>query len=754
MSYFVTVSSLVGGGILGRQSVTLPISTSPVDIVVPAAGATVNVYEHGTTTPVDVYATSDGSGDPASQPITTDSNGDIVISEGVSAYLEQPAVVDIVVSGSTLAVARTFVVGLPEDGEGGGGSTGIGLAVEGSSGGKVLETDGSGNLQEGVGTTALASAIAAANGALPASVAGTVVTHAATDFEAAGTAASQISALHLGTASTHASTDFDAAGASASAITVHIAATDPHGDRSYAAGLVTTETASRIAADALKAPLLNPVFSGASGDTPAGSDSSSKFATTLFVQNLISAAASGLTVHQASQWATNGALASNTYNNGAGTLTANANGALSVDGGAPALNDRVIVKDEATQTHNGIYTVTTVGSGSVPWVLTRATDMSTGTEVEGAYSFVSGTGGTINSNSGWSVSGSGPWTLGTTAIVWNQFSAAGTVTASNGLVKTGQNIAPTYGTTANTVAQGNDARIVGAAQASTLGSASTHPATDFDAAGAASNVAAAIFQAASAGPRGAMSASGTLVANSVQPLTGAAGTATAVVNAALPTAGLAIGNWILTKRTDDGTAVGAFATNVTGLIRGVAASSVSLTLTNDSILWVYLGSSAGWYDFAGHKTLGSLLAYMDANVALAAGQVTVNGSGFGTLADTDADLQTTLNDIDANLTTALSTAAAAATPADVTAATDGLIMQVTENSDASWPSRNPNGPTQWVSLGTDKGAYAAGTFQQYDIVTSGGNSYSSKITQTLSGAFNASNWYEIPVALGDSLIEK
>lgn len=46
-------------------------------------------------------------------------------------------------------------------------------------------------------------------------------------------------AVHgLGTASTHAAADFDAAGTASSAVSAHVAATDPHGDRAYAAGLV------------------------------------------------------------------------------------------------------------------------------------------------------------------------------------------------------------------------------------------------------------------------------------------------------------------------------------------------------------------------------------------------------------------------------------------------------------------------------------------------------------------------------------
>lgn len=70
-----------------------------------------------------------------------------------------------------------------------------------------------------------------------------------------------------------------------------------------------------------------------------------------------------------------------TYANGAlgqgATLTAGANGALSVDNRALAAGDRVLVKDQAAQLQNGIYTVTNPGSVSAAYVLTRATDADT-----------------------------------------------------------------------------------------------------------------------------------------------------------------------------------------------------------------------------------------------------------------------------------------------------------------------------------------------------------------------------------------
>lgn len=68
--------------------------------------------------------------------------------------------------------------------------------------------------------------------------------------------------------------------------------------------------------------------------------------------------------------ATTGALAANTAT--ATTLTKNSPfAALVIDGHAMAVNDVVLVKDEAATANNGIYTVTAIGSGAAAWVLTR-----------------------------------------------------------------------------------------------------------------------------------------------------------------------------------------------------------------------------------------------------------------------------------------------------------------------------------------------------------------------------------------------
>jgi hypothetical protein len=152
------------------------------------------------------------------------------------------------------------------------------------------------------------------------------------------------------------------------------------------------------------------------------------------------AIASGIHFHEAVALATTAALPANTYNNGTSgvgaTLTGNANGALSVDSTLTIAAERILVKNEVAGANNGVYVVTQVGSAGTPYILTRATDFDTvGTGVdqidEGDFFLV--TSGTANVNTAWVQQTAPPITIGTTAIVFQQFSAPITYTAGTGL---------------------------------------------------------------------------------------------------------------------------------------------------------------------------------------------------------------------------------------------------------------------------------------------------------------------------------
>ena len=150
--------------------------------------------------------------------------------------------------------------------------------------------------------------------------------------------------------------------------------------------------------------------------------------------------ASGINFHQSVRLATVAALPANTYNNGTSgvgaTLTANANGALSIDGVAVVATNRVLIKNEATQANNGVYTVTQVGDGSTPYILTRATDFdSAGSgvdQIDQGDFFLVNAGSTL-ANTSWVQQTPLPITVGTTAIVFTQFGAPITYSAGTGL---------------------------------------------------------------------------------------------------------------------------------------------------------------------------------------------------------------------------------------------------------------------------------------------------------------------------------
>ena len=149
--------------------------------------------------------------------------------------------------------------------------------------------------------------------------------------------------------------------------------------------------------------------------------------------------ANGLDVKESVRVATTAALATSTYDNGAGTITADANGALSIDGVTPSQGDRVLIKDQSTQTENGIYTVTTVGDGSTAFVLTRAPDADTASELSGGtFFFVEE--GTANADNGYVATHNGTPTFGTTNITFSQFSGAGQISAGDALTKTGNQL--------------------------------------------------------------------------------------------------------------------------------------------------------------------------------------------------------------------------------------------------------------------------------------------------------------------------
>jgi len=154
-------------------------------------------------------------------------------------------------------------------------------------------------------------------------------------------------------------------------------------------------------------------------------------------KNYVDTVAEGLHVHEAAKVATTGTLAtlsggSVTYANGTAgvgaTLTLSA-GLTAIDGVTLVNGDRILVKNEATQAHNGMYVRTSAT------VLTRASDFDTAAEIGGGdFTFVEQ--GTTYGNTGW-VQTFEVLTVGTDTVIWQQFSGTGTFTAGAGLTISG-----------------------------------------------------------------------------------------------------------------------------------------------------------------------------------------------------------------------------------------------------------------------------------------------------------------------------
>ena len=126
-------------------------------------------------------------------------------------------------------------------------------------------------------------------------------------------------------------------------------------------------------------------------------------------------------------------------NSGIGATLTNAGTqtALSIDGVALATTNRVLVQGQTTTYQNGVYTVTTVGTGSTNWVLTRASDAdqyspTSSTELgDGDYFFVQS--GNTGKGDSYVLATSGTIVFGTTGLTFSQFSESDVYSAGTGL---------------------------------------------------------------------------------------------------------------------------------------------------------------------------------------------------------------------------------------------------------------------------------------------------------------------------------
>jgi len=134
---------------------------------------------------------------------------------------------------------------------------------------------------------------------------------------------------------------------------------------------------------------------------------------------------------------------SGTYNSTGGTSARGQFTAMTdtVDGVSLAANDRVLLKNQTNADENGIWVVTTLGTGA-NGVWDRAEDFDADVEVTAnVFTFIAE--GTTNADTGWVLTTDDAIIIGGgsgTNLTFAQFSGAGTITAGDGLQKSGSEI--------------------------------------------------------------------------------------------------------------------------------------------------------------------------------------------------------------------------------------------------------------------------------------------------------------------------
>jgi hypothetical protein len=147
-----------------------------------------------------------------------------------------------------------------------------------------------------------------------------------------------------------------------------------------------------------------PIANGGTGGTSA-----SAARTALGVDDAISAAIAGLSWKQRCRAATTAAV----------TLASDLENGDAIDGVTLATGDRILVKNQASATENGIYVVAASGAP------TRATDADSGAELVNASVYVSE--GTANADTQWTCTTNATITVGATNIAFAQFTSGGAV---------------------------------------------------------------------------------------------------------------------------------------------------------------------------------------------------------------------------------------------------------------------------------------------------------------------------------------
>lgn len=183
----------------------------------------------------------------------------------------------------------------------------------------------------------------------------------------------------------------------------------------------TTGTASSNLVFSSAPTLTNPIVG-----TQSQNDNSTKAASTAYTDLAVSNAIAAVNPAVAVEAATTANIAGYTYSNGVSgigaTLTQNSAAVVVIDGYTLILNDRVLFKNQTTSANNGVYVITTLGTGVIPAVFTRASDYNQPSDINntGAVPVINGT---VNATTSWLLT-SQVSTIGTDPLTYTQFSYA------------------------------------------------------------------------------------------------------------------------------------------------------------------------------------------------------------------------------------------------------------------------------------------------------------------------------------------
>ena len=218
------------------------------------------------------------------------------------------------------------------------------------------------------------------------------------------------------------------AGSQSSALTINesngVISITPNLATSASAGLMSASDFSKLADAASEATASKLVIRDGSSQAKFGTPTDASHAAT---KGYVDSARSGLDVKQSVRAATTATV----------NLSTDVDNGSIIDGVTLATGNRILIKDQGVggvaHADNGIYTVNASGAP------TRATDFDEDAEVTpGAFTFVEE--GTANGDSGFVVATNGSITVGSTALLFTQFSGTGQITAGEGMSKDGSTL--------------------------------------------------------------------------------------------------------------------------------------------------------------------------------------------------------------------------------------------------------------------------------------------------------------------------